>query len=177
MCKDKTEDSPTHNKDQTKIGKVDSDSSDDSEPNKDIDESEDQVEVPAEVRAALEKLPKRDREIVRSIFSLSVTSTSRYSSPVPPPEIVAEYERLRPGSADDLFGMARKEQEIKDTAIKGQLRNERFTISIAFVGVVGLVAVTGITAVFGQLVVPLITGLSAAAVLAIKAVIGRNKRK
>lgn len=176
MCKDKTEDSPPHsNKDESEISASDSVSNDDSQLNRDLEDVENQVEVPVEVKEALEILPEKEREIVQHIFSRR--STSSYSAPIPPPSYVAEYERIRPGSADDIFGMARKEQEIKETAIKGQLRNEGFTISVAFVGVLGLVVVTGITATMGQLVVPLITGLSAAAVLALKAVIGRNKRK
>ena len=65
----------------------------------------------------------------------------------------------------------------RETAIKGQLRNEGFTISVAFVGVVGLVVVPGITAAFGQIAVPLITCLSAMVVLAVKAVVGIYKRK
>ena len=177
MCKDKKEDSPSHKKEENEPENEIRDASDDSALSNESEEADGKVRLPAEVREALKNLPEKDREIVSRIVSLSVTSSSKYSAPIPPPDYVAEYERIRPGSADDIFGMARKEQEIKETAIKGQLRNEGFTISVAFVGVLGLVVVTGITAVFGQLVVPLITGLSAAAVLALKAVIGRNKKK
>lgn len=177
MCKDKTEDSPTHKNDDNESKQPNRNTSDDFDLRNESEAADSQVELPAEVQEALEKLPEKDREIVSRIVSLSVTSSLRYSAPIPPPDYVAEYERIRAGSADDIFSMARKEQEIKETAIKGQIVNERFTISIAFVGVLGLVVVTGITAGFGQLIVPLITGLSAAAVLALKAVIGRNKRK
>ena len=102
-------------------------------------------------------------------------TSSTYSAPIPPPDSVENFERIRPGSADDIFAMARKDQHIKETAIKGQLRNEGFTISVAFFGVVGLVVVTGITAFLGHVVVPLFTGISVAAILALKAVTRRDK--
>ena len=71
--------------------------------------------------------------------------------------------------------MAQKEQEIKEAVLKGRVSNERFTISVAMVGVVGLIGVTLLATWLGQLYVAALTGLASAVLLAIRAIPHRKE--
>lgn len=177
MTKDNSKNTHYPNEEKQDLNSDNRDGSEDEDLDGNLEDTENPVEVPKEVEQALETLPEKAREIVERVFSFKVTSRQSYSAPIPPPDHVAEYEKIRAGSAADIFAMARKEQDIKETAIKGQLNNERFTISVAFVGMLGLIVITGIFAFLGQVILPAVTSISLAVYLAIRAVVAQVKKK
>lgn len=73
--------------------------------------------LPRPVREVIESLPAEDRAKFVQGLSLTITATQRRTAPVPPPAEVEEYERIRPGSADDFMLMAKNEQHIMVRAL------------------------------------------------------------
>ena len=143
------------NQDKQNEGKVDKDTGDD-------------PTLPTEFQQILDQLPEEAQKRIVQLFSL--TTASSHHGPLPSPGDFGEYDRVRPGSADDIMQMAKKEQEIKETVLSGRISNERRTISVALVGVIGLMIVSLAAIWHGQPVVASITGLASAALLAIRAI-------
>lgn len=134
----------------------------------------DKESLQPEIQKLIDEFPENKRRLVERLISLTVRGQYRYRAPLPPPQYFEDYDRIRPGTANDIVGMAKEEQEIKKTAIKGQVNNDRFAISVAFVGVVGLICVAGIAAYFGEMVLASITALSSAAIVAIRSITNRR---
>ena len=132
-----------------------------------VDDNNDDEALPAELEQVLGQLPEETRQKIGRIVSLTIASS--HDGPLPRPRDYAAYNRIRPGSADDIMNMAIKEQEIKEAVLKGRMFNERFTISVAMVGVIGLISVAIVATFLGQLVVAGLTALASAAILAIRA--------
>lgn len=79
-------------------------------------------------------------EVVRAVAHVSQT----YSGPIPPPQMLAEYEAVQPGFADRIISMAEKEQANRhllenkavDGAIKKDARGQHYALMTSF-GVLG----------------------------------------
>jgi uncharacterized membrane protein len=60
-----------------------------------------------------------------------------FSGPIPPPNFLAEYEKIQPGLADRLVKLAENQaahrQEIEKKVIEANCRNEETGIKLAFV--------------------------------------------
>lgn len=124
--------------------------------------------LPAEIEELLDQLPEEaQQKIVRLV---SLTTAYSHHGPLPSPADFGEYDRIRPGSADDIMQMAKNEQDIKKAILSGRIFNERLTIAVAMVGVICLVAVSFAAIWQGQPVVASITALASAALLAIRAI-------
>ena len=119
---------------------------------------------PAEIEELLDQIPENARQKIFQIVSL--TTASSHHGPLPRPDHFKQYERVRPGSADDIMHMAKKEQIIKEDALSGRLSNDRLLIWVAMVGVIGLMIVSLAALYLGQPIVATITGLASAALLA-----------
>ena len=129
-------------------------------------------------------LPEEGEEQLGRIISLTVASSQ--SGPLPRPEDFGLYDSVRPGSADDIMEMAKREQGIKETVLTGRVDNERlelqtkasnekFGIAVSMVAVVGLIAVALVSAWLGQMVLSGVFGISGAALAAIRGT-GRRRR-
>ena len=80
------------------------------------------------IETILNAVPEdKKKEVVKA---MTVVQQEIFSGPIPHPRLLAEYERLMPGSTDRFMKMAEKQQEhrigLEDSAIKSQLKsNER----------------------------------------------------
>jgi len=54
----------------------------------------------------------------------SVSTTEIFSGPLPPPRDFAEYNKILPGAADRIVGMAEKEQQVRADNQKTILAND-----------------------------------------------------
>lgn len=123
--------------------------------------------LPDEIQVILEKLPPEHRERVGQLITLTVATS--YSGLMPPAPMAERYERMRPGTIDDFVDMARQEQETKRSVLMGRMHNERLTVLVAGIGVVGLAAVAIVAVLAGQPYVAGLTGLASAVLLAVRA--------
>ena len=127
--------------------------------------------LPQEIQVILEELPPELRDRVGQLITLSVATS--YSGLMPPAQMAERYERLRPGTIDDFVDMAREEQGTKRSVLMGRMHNERLTVLVAGVGVLGLTAVAIVAVLAGQPyvagLVAGLTGLASAVLLAARA--------
>ncbi|QVI33958.1 DUF2335 domain-containing protein [Lacticaseibacillus chiayiensis] len=66
-------------------------------------EAEKEEQAKQEIRNTIKRIPKdRQKSLLRSITS------SHYQGPIPPADMMAQYERILPGSADRILGMTEK---------------------------------------------------------------------
>ena len=86
------------------------------------------------------------REVVRQI----IAEAWRFTGPIPPPELFAEYNKTLPGSADRILAMAEREQANRHDMVTRGLNNEHAlatrgqTIAGVLGGMVILVGALGI---------------------------------
>ena len=100
------------------------------------------------------------------LASLLTLQASQYHSPIPPPEIVAGYERVLPGSAERILAMAerqsghriRQEERVITSSIQREKTGQwmAFVLSLVVIlGGIGLAwtgrSVTGLTMVIADL--------------------------
>ena len=90
------------------------------------------------------KIKKKTSSTPSKSISTSVTSTSIFSGPIPPPEIMRQYNQIIPGSAERILKMAEKEQdhrhEIEDRLIKSEILNTRLGLIFGFIiGITGII--------------------------------------
>lgn len=80
------------------------------------------------IEAILEAVPEdKKTEVIKAI---SIVQQEVFSGPIPHPRLLAEYERLLPGSMDRFMTMAEKQQDhrmkLEDKDLESQLKsNER----------------------------------------------------
>ena len=72
--------------------------------------------------------------------------TQVYQGPLPPPRILEEYEKIKPGAAQEIFDMAHKAQEHQISMEKARMnyanRNLAFNFILGLVGQIGTIAIT-----------------------------------
>ena len=144
---------------------------DSSEPEQNRPDNDDQESL-TEIQQVIESLPEETQQKLGRFFSIAVRS--RHVGPLPRPSDFHQYEQIRPGSADDIMQMAKKEQNIQERSVKGRLRNEFFRISVAMVGVVGLCAIAVTAVVLNHPVVASISGVSGALLLVVRSILNRK---
>lgn len=95
-------------------------------------------------------LPRKKREEVARLLSVTVASVSIRSGPLPPSDELAAYDRLIPQGATRVLAMAEKQQDhrisIEKVAIKSQHtqgeRGQIFALIIASLAILAAVVVT-----------------------------------
>jgi uncharacterized membrane protein len=78
---------------------------------------------------------------------------SEYSAPIPPPELLAGYERALPGCAERIVAMAEKEQSHRHDMQKKELearlkmmqRGQYFAFGLGAVGMIGGLTLVGMS--------------------------------
>lgn len=106
-----------------------------------------QVELPPEIREQLQELLRSLPEDRRTTLVRVISSVSHYSGPTPPPDILAKYEQILPGSADRSFRMAEDnadhrrtwENSILRINEQGQKRRDWMTFALAVIALSGAV--------------------------------------
>jgi len=131
----------------------------------------DSDDLPEPLQELIQSLPEKNRaRFTRLIRGISLTTAvqTRRRGPLPSPDDFAEFERIRPGSADDIMEMAKTEQSIKKDAVRGQLRNEWFRIAVGLFASVGLVGATFWAIWLDQPIPASVAALSAVVIAAIR---------
>ena len=86
------------------------------------------------------------------LVGIAVQQTS-FSGPLPPPEILAQYEQILPGAADRLFMMAERQaahrMELETTVVKGNVLAQHRGVLGAVTTVVAGFGLSGCLAFFG----------------------------
>ena len=68
-------------------------------------------ELPGQTAEVIDNLPEEERRaLINEIVRIEQRS---YSGPLPPPQVLAEYEKTLKGSADRILQMAEREQEAR----------------------------------------------------------------
>jgi len=80
---------------------------------------------------------------------LSVVTRSEFSGPLPSPEAFMGYREVLPEAPDRILRMAEKEQDIRQEAIRGAIRNDRSRINRSTIVSLAIVAVAGLAFFFG----------------------------
>ena len=81
------------------------------EKNKTALQYKENQELPKEAAEMIDSLPEEDRRaIINEIVRIEQRS---YSGPLPPPQVLADYEKTLKGSADRILQMAEREQEAR----------------------------------------------------------------
>lgn len=89
----------------------------------------------------LEEMPKK--ELVGMVKSMTLTMEEYFSGPLPHPDILRDYEKILPGSADRILKMAEAQSEhrqnLEKTVLATNSRDSLLGIIAAFIlGVIGL---------------------------------------
>ena len=91
--------------------------------------------MPRQDEIANPNLPSRDQEAVRTLAVASERSV--FSGPLPPPDLLAEYERLVPGTAAKIVDMAQKQGEhrmlLEKSVIGGDGKRSTMGMVFAFI--------------------------------------------
>jgi uncharacterized membrane protein len=112
---------------------------------------------------------------------LSITTESSFSGPIPPPDLLAEYERILPSSASRIFEMAERQsahrQQLENNAISHQLkqsgRGQLFGFILGIIGVIGATVV----GIFGHWGVGVAVAAGTLGTLTASFVIGQSNQK
>lgn len=76
------------------------------------------------------------------VESVEIQQTTHFAGPLPPPETLAQYDKIVPGAAERIISMAEKEMEHRhkseDKTTKSIIATTTFSIIFAFVSVLVL---------------------------------------
>lgn len=108
-------------------------------------------------------------------FQAMVRHETSFSGPLPPPEIISDYEKILPGGAERIFAMAEKEQvhrhSMDSLAVNGAIRKDKrgqwmgFSIAIIILAIASVFAWKGNTTFAGTLIAIDLLGLVSVFVL------------
>jgi uncharacterized membrane protein len=87
--------------------------------------------------------PTKQHSKPKNLKQIKVSASSEYRGPIPPPEILYQYNEYLPGSADRILTMAEKQsihrQELEKVAIKSGARDSLLGLIFGY-----LIGTTGI---------------------------------
>ena len=140
--------------------------------------------LPDEVRELLNDLPEDDLERLSRIASSFIVS-SHHEGPLPSSQTFEHYERVLPGAASEIIGMAKEEQSIKKTVLAGRVSNDRMRLAndrllvwVLMVLAVGMVGLTGLAVWLEQpYVATFLVGLSAVVGIGLRLIDVLSKKK
>ncbi len=79
--------------------------------------------LPEPLEIILEKLPPDDRRIMEAVLLVSVGKRA-WAAPMPPPDILVEYNDSFPGGAESIFRMAKDQSDHRMLMEKTMVRRE-----------------------------------------------------
>ena len=89
------------------------------------------------VKVIMDAVPESKKKKVQA--ALTIMRSETYSGPIPPPEALARYEEIQPGTADRILKMAEKQQEhrmdLESKVIGGQVIQSKRGQAFGFVSV------------------------------------------
>ena len=104
--------------------------------------------IPQEVQLILDDLPDEKRQvIIKSLVKVSFSSSSTsstFSGPIPPPELLAGYNNVLTNGAERIVSMAERQSnhrmQLENHVIKEELRQsekgQNFALAIAILGLI-----------------------------------------
>ncbi|WP_444878207.1 DUF2335 domain-containing protein [Citrobacter koseri] len=128
----------------------------------------------------IEKELAQNPELVHALlesgkFQAMVSHETSFSGPLPPPEIIRDYDKILPGGAERIFAMAEKEQahrhNIDSTAVNGAISKDKrgqwmgFSIAVIILAIASVFAWRGNTTFAGTLIAIDLLGLVSVFVL------------
>lgn len=113
--------------------------------------------VDALVPALIKKMQQDGSE---TSLSISSSSSSSFSGPLPPSAEFERYNQVIPGAGDRILKMAEKEQQLREAGQKGAIRNDAKRISGAVILGLTLIAVSGLATWLGNPIIALPLGLA-----------------
>ena len=128
----------------------------------------------------IEKELAQNPELVHALlesskFQTMVSHETSFSGPLPPPEIIRDYDKILPGGAERIFAMAEKEQahrhNIDSTAVNGAISKDKrgqwmgFSIAVIILAIASVFAWRGNTTFAGTLIAIDLIGLVSVFVL------------
>ena len=116
----------------------------------------------------------------RTVATRSITSTTRFDGPIPPPAALADYDKVFPGCADRIVALAESQsahrQELEKTVVSGNVAAERRAQHSAFFLGVLVITIGGVLIYFNKDVQGLAAILGTLATLAGVFVYGRYQQ-
>jgi uncharacterized membrane protein len=104
-----------------------------------------------------------------------------FSGPLPPPEILASYEQIVPGSAEQIINVAIKQSDhrmnLETTVVEGDSNRAYLGVIFAFIISLAVLGVSYVLVTAGQVVAGTILGVIDLATLAGVFIYGTNSRK
>jgi uncharacterized membrane protein len=117
----------------------------------------------------LEGLPKEHRpSALKAVSRYVQISHESYTSPIPPPSVLAQYDEILPGCADRILKMAESQERhrhnMESSVVRSNIMNERLGLFAALtlaliltLGSIGLIAINrpveGLSIVLGETIV------------------------
>lgn len=108
--------------------------------------------IPQSVEVILEKLPPNDKRIMEAVLAMPISKRS-WAAPMPPPDILSEYNDSFPGGAEAIFKMAKDQSDhrmIMEKTIMNREMNQSgagqilaFVIAMSFLIVAGYLIYLG----------------------------------
>ncbi len=107
---------------------------------------------------ASDELPSSDNKDItptktaneEQVGMIAVASASRYSGPIPPPDMFREYEDILGGTADRLLTLAEDSQKNNFDISKNILSNNRLKILISLIGAITPFVLSAVSIYFDQ---------------------------
>ncbi|MBI1900093.1 MAG: DUF2335 domain-containing protein [Planctomycetia bacterium] len=113
--------------------------------------------------------PKQFAEFIVSALTVEVRQISEFSGPLPPPRMLAEYEKVKPGFADQIVKRSDKEQDFRHEMGRSQVKFENRSLThragLGYTAQLGALLL-GMTALIGGIILGM-NGQSAAGIAAI----------
>lgn len=109
-----------------------------------------------------EKIFEAAQDLLKLQKEIQIESTvlSTYSGPLPPPEHLAEYERIVPGAGKKMFEMVENEQRIRATVLEGGVKNDRRRIDGAILLGIGVLGIAAFATYLGEPIIAVPLGLA-----------------
>lgn len=105
-------------------------------------------EIEHHLEAAVDDLLAKDLD--DEVLGILLKRTLSFSGPIPPPEILRQYEELVPGSAERLIIMAEETRKESQRAASKELGNDRLKILLASLVSIFLIAAAVYCGIIGQ---------------------------
>ncbi len=98
-----------------------------------------EITIPEEIKPLLRELPADEQERISAMIALSVQKSS-WKGPIPPPDILKEYNEAVPDGAERILSMAERQSEhrmeLESTVVTGELKQSGKGQNYAFIIVI-----------------------------------------
>ena len=108
----------------------------------------------------VENLPPEQKLELAQGRTQHTTTETTFFGPIPPPDVLQQYQDIFPDAPGQFFAMAGREQQLRAEEQAAAFKNERKKISAALWADLALLAVAGVAAWHGNAYIALPLGLA-----------------